>query len=118
LVTLLLALTDQFERRLGVAANQALELLPRLRGDYERAYYKGIICERRAKARLHDGGPGVAAAAYEWLCEAMSWYEKAEAICPPGNDDATLRWNACARLIMSNSQLRPSSEEWVEPPLE
>jgi len=30
----------------------------------------------------------------------MSWYEKAEAVRPAANDDALLRWNTCARLIM------------------
>ena len=118
LITLLLALTDQFDRRLGIAANQALQLIPRLNGDYDRAYYNGIICERRAKARMHEGAPGAAPAAYDWLRSALDWYEKAEASSPPGNDDAALRWNACARLIMRNSQLRPKLEDWAEPPLE
>ena len=30
----------------------------------------------------------------------MSWFEKAQALRPPGDDDALLRWNACARLMM------------------
>jgi hypothetical protein len=30
----------------------------------------------------------------------MAGYEKAEALREPGNDDAVLRWNTCARLIM------------------
>src|SRR5438445_2904609 len=49
LITLLLALTDQFHDDPG-ALTKARELLPRLEGDYERAYYAGLICERRAKA--------------------------------------------------------------------
>ena len=36
----------------------------------------------------------------------MNWYEKAEAIRPAGNDDAVLRWNACARLIMRDQRSR------------
>lgn len=39
-------------------------------------------------------------AVYEWLSEAMEFFEKAETIRPLGNDDAILRWNNCARLIM------------------
>jgi len=118
LVMLLLAFTDQFDKRLGPALNQARELLPHLQGAYERAYYAGIICERRAKAWLHHDGPGSAAAAYDCFREAMNWYEKAEAVCPPGNDDPALRWNTCARLLMRNPRLQPASAERTEPPLE
>ena len=117
LVMLLLALTDQFDGRLGVAASQAQEVLPRLRDAYQRAYYAGIICERRAKARMNHGGPGAGFAAYEAFRDAMSWYEKAEAIRPAGNDDAILRWNACARIIMRNN-LVPRPKEDFEPALE
>jgi len=56
--------------------------------------------------------------AYDALKDAMSWYEKAEAIRPSGNDDAILRWNTCARLITSNSQLTPHVESGYEPALE
>jgi hypothetical protein len=59
--------------------------------------------------------PAAGAYAYEWLREAMTWYERAEAIRPAGNDDALLRWNACARLIMGNSRLEPAPEEREEP---
>jgi hypothetical protein len=51
----------------------------------------------------------------EWLCEAMNCYERAEGVRPPGNDDALLRWNACARLIMSDRRLVPAEEEPAEP---
>jgi hypothetical protein len=47
----------------------------------------------------------------------MTWYEKAEEIRPAGNDDALLRWNACARIIMRN-KLTARSEERVDLPLE
>jgi hypothetical protein len=83
-----------------------------LQGEYERAYYAGIICERKARALLKQGLPGAAFTAYDWLREAMNWYEQAEAIRPPGNDDATLRWNACARTIRDR-RLVPQSEESV-----
>jgi hypothetical protein len=56
--------------------------------------------------------------AYEALRDAMNWYERAEAIRPPGNDDAILRWNTCARLINGNSQLAPHPEPAYEPALE
>jgi hypothetical protein len=117
LIMLLLARTDQFDR-VGATAQAAREVLPRLQGEYERAYYAGIICERRATAQLERGGLGAQAAAYGWLREAMSWYEKAEALRPPGNDDALLRWNTCARLILRHPHIVPGPEERWEPPLE
>src|SRR5437773_10350218 len=102
LVLLLLALTDRFGKGYAVGVTQAQEVLPRLRDPYERAYYAGIISERRAKAQLHQGSHGSGHAAYDCLREAMSWYEKGETVRPAGNDDALLRWNACARIIMHN----------------
>ena len=110
LTTLLLALTDRFGKGYGVGAMQAKEVLPRLRNPYDQAYYGGIISERRAKALLHHGGSG--ADAYGFLREAMNGFEKAEAIRPPGNDDAIIHWNACARIIMRN-KLAPRDEETV-----
>lgn len=117
LVMLLLARTDLFAGMSG-DVNKAREVLPRLRDAYAQAYYAGIICERRAKARLAHGGPGSAFSAHDGFREAMAWYEKAEAIRPAGNDDAILRWNACARILMNNPQLKPGPEERMEQPLE
>src|SRR5438046_3045127 len=113
LVILLLAITDRFGRGYAVGITEATEVLPRLRDPYDRAYYAGIVCERRAKAYLRQGGPGCGFAAYEFLREAMTWYEKAEALRSPGNDDALLRWNACARIIMGNN-LTGRTDERVE----
>jgi hypothetical protein len=114
LTTLLLALTEQFDDDASCIA-EAWTTVARLRDDYERAYYSGIVCERRAKSRLRQGMPGSGPQAYEWLRDAMNWYEKAEAIRPAGNDDALLRWNACARLIMRDHHLVPNTEERGEP---
>jgi tetratricopeptide (TPR) repeat protein len=117
LVLLLLALTDRFSNGYAVAVMQAQEVRSRLRGEYERAYYAGIICERRAKVQLRQGYPGAGHNAYEYLREAMSWFEKAETLSPPRNDDALLHWNACARIIMGN-KLTARLEEKLELPLE
>jgi len=60
LVMLLLALTDQFHEdtsRIG----DAMGAVGRLRDDYERAYYTGIVYERRARAQLRQGTPGAGA---------------------------------------------------------
>ncbi|PZR70728.1 MAG: hypothetical protein DLM73_17260 [Chthoniobacterales bacterium] len=117
LITLLLAVTDRFGKGYGVSDTQAKELLARVKGEYERAYYTGILAERRAKAKLAQGTPGSKHYAYDGFRDAMSWFEKAEAVRPPGNDDALLRWNTCARIIEKN-RLVPREEDNSEPPLE
>ena len=117
LVILLLSITDQFGRRDRDEARQARELLPRLRNEYERTYYAGIILERQAKTILKRGTPGGQFQAYDWLRSAMELFEKAETIRPPGNDDALLRWNTCARTIV-RYKLTPRQEDYVEPFLE
>jgi hypothetical protein len=117
LTTLLLALTDRFGKGYTVGMTQIQEVLDQLSDAYERAYYAGIICERRAKTLLHQGSPGSSFEAYSFLREAMNSYEKAEAMRPAGNDDALLRWNACARIIMAN-KLVARPEEKVEMQLE
>jgi tetratricopeptide (TPR) repeat protein len=118
LVTLVLALTDQFRDEMASSRNapaRAGELLPRLSDEYDRAYYAGIICERRAKTQLRQGRPGAGSVAYEHFREAKEWYERAEAIRPAGNDDVLLRWNSCARLMTRHPSLRPAPEERYEP---
>src|SRR5436309_5128115 len=51
LIMLLLAVTDRFNKGYGVSDTQAGQLLARVTGEYERAYYAGIVAERRAKAK-------------------------------------------------------------------
>ena len=116
IIILLLAITDQFSTSSSGDVNRARQLLPRLQSEYEKKYYAGIICEREGMAILNRVTGGQFAV-YEWLSEAMEFFEKAEAIRPPGNDDAILRWNTCARLIMRH-HLKPINEKYVEPPLE
>jgi hypothetical protein len=116
-IMLLLAVTDRFGKGYGVSDTQTKELLSRVKGDYERAYYTGIVVERRAKAKLAQGTPGSRHYAYDGFREAMSWFEKAETLRPAGNDDALLRWNTCARIIEKN-RLVAREEDNVEPPLE
>ena len=114
-VMLLLSITDQFDDDAAMAVVEAWKCAEELRSEYDRAYYSGIIWERRAKARLRRGVPDCGPRAYEWLREAMVWYERAESVRPPGNDDALLRWNTCARLIMRDRRLVPQAEERGEP---
>ena len=117
LVMMVLALTDI---QSGVAASgvmKAKEYLGRIKDEYQRTYYSGMIAERRGQTLLAQGGMGSGSMAYDSLKEAMSFYEKAESIRPEGNDDAILRWNTCARVLSGNSHLAPSSEQY-EPALE
>jgi hypothetical protein len=118
LVTLLLAITDQFGQAPTEGVRRAREVLPRLQDEYKRAYYAGIICERCAKAQLGSGAPKSGEMAYHWLREAMSWYEKAESQRPSGNDEAILRWNTCGRLLARYPHLRPETDEPVALSLE
>jgi hypothetical protein len=113
---LLLSLTDQFGH--GVSPGRPVELIKNLHSEYERAYYEGIVRERWADFLLRQGSPGAGFTAYESLREAMEHYQRAEALRPPGNDDALLRWNTCARILMRNRELRPRGEEAFEPALE
>ena len=110
LVMLLLATTDRFESPRPVPVKSARDLLPRLTGAYEREYYAGIIWEREAIAWLRSNRPMGGPAAFDCFRQAMACYERAEALRPPANDDAILRWNSCARLIMSNRDVAPVDE--------
>jgi hypothetical protein len=117
LVVYLLALTDQFGDNREGGVGRALGVIAKLRGEYERAYYTGIIHERRGKARLAQGGLGSGNAAFELLHDAMHWYEKAQALHSAGNDDAILRYNTCVRLIQ-DYRLEPPVHERHDYPLE
>ena len=109
LVTLILALTDQF----GVTeppptVAQVRAYVDRLESEYQRHYYTGIICERRARAFLRR--PMGRAFAFEAFREAMTWFERAAEIRPEAEDEALLRWNSCVRTIRRNN-LTARSEE-------
>ena len=110
LVTLLLALTDQFDHDLKGRFKKAREILTRFDGEFARLYYGGIICERRANVHRKRHVPGSNHVSYEWYIQAMQCYEEAAELSPPNNDDAILRWNTCARIIMRNSELKPDVE--------
>lgn len=109
LILMLLSITDAFSSGgSGGAAGapRALAVLPRLDGDYNRAYYEGLIHERKARSVLTRGGPGAGYGAHAGLTQAMACFERAEALRPPGNDDSILRFNACVRLMTSTPSIR------------
>lgn len=99
IVMLLLALTDQFGAETYELTRRAQALLARITDAYQRAYYEGIIHERLAHAQLGHTALQGEAMAYESLRSAMDAFERAEPLRAPGNDDAILRWNTCARTL-------------------
>ena len=99
-----LAITDQFTGGPSDRHTEAGSSFQSLTDRYERLYYTGLLHERRAKAQLRAGhSPYALRVLFE---EAMRYFEEAEQISPPGNDDAILRWNRCARLLQS----RPNAD--------
>jgi hypothetical protein len=118
ITTLVLALSDQFRNEGAHRAEEARSLAASLKDEYARCYYSGIVFERRAMRQLDRGATGAGQIAYEQLRQAMTWYEKAEALRPSGNEDALLRWNTCARVIDGNSDIRPAPAQDVPTQLE
>lgn len=115
-ITLILSITDQFRRGVGSRGGaRAMEQVAKLPGQYERAYYSGLVSERQGRAHLLHGGIQ-RTFAYEGLHDAMQHYEKADSLKPAGVDDAILRWNACVRTIQREG-LQPRRDE-PELPLE
>jgi hypothetical protein len=115
LITLLLALTDKM-RNSGVnpAFDQAQEIIQKLDSSYSKSYYLGVIFERRAKYHLKQGGPGSGTAAHPWFIKAMDSYEHALSADDPKNQNAVLRWNSCARILNSRSDVTADDSDNAE----
>ena len=118
LTMLVLALSDRMEEGHVQAVAKAREYVGRIVDEYQRYYHSGIIAERRGQGLITRGGMGAGAIAYEAFREAMTWYAKAEAIRPAGNDDSILRWNTCVRILQRRTDLSPGSDLPYEPALE
>ena len=108
-VTLVLALTDQFPH--GIGMKEVMHLATGLADDYDRCYYTGIVHERHAIALFRQTDFRSSDTVYTLLMQAMERYRMAEAIRPAGNDDALLRWNACARFVQRYPYLQPGEHE-------
>jgi hypothetical protein len=117
-ITLILALSDQLHEDMA-HFEEAMALVGEL-GGYERAYYEGILCERRAKAHFRSHALFSRHVAHDWFRRAMVCFESAmtSPSRPAGSEDAILRWNTCARLLMRHPELEPAIEERSEAPLE
>ena len=105
-VTLLLARTDLFDDEYVAALERAKAVLGSLAGEFDRAYYEGVIYERWAKAETRRGVPHHVARG--WILHAMQCFERAEGLSSPDNPDAILRWNTCARLLAREAEAAPA----------
>ena len=113
-ISLALALIDEIPEEASSFAT-AMETISHLETPYDRAYYSGIAWERRAKALFSSRGPGSSGYVYEWIVEAMQFFEEAERLRPSGNDSSILRWNACVRFLERHKGLAPRTEQAPEP---
>ena len=117
-ITLILSLSDQFGSRGTGSFGEAMQLAKDLMPEFERAYYQGVVCERRGIAQLRMSGAVSGQLAYDWFRQAMDHFIVAEEASPPGNDDAVLRWNTCARIINTRDDVRPAPDSGPELMLE
>jgi hypothetical protein len=109
LVILLLSLSDQFsEKSFHLSKTRVNDLIAKLDDPYQKAYYKGLVCEKRGMATLQHQAPSYVV--YEWLDKAMHWYDEADKLSH-NNDDPVLRWNTCARIINHNPQIQPREDD-------
>jgi hypothetical protein len=111
LILLLLAITDKFDQKLSAEFAKAKEVIEQLSDRYCKAYYRGIVFERRAMTHLKSGQHGAGRLAHEWLVKAMDSYDEALTFCNPGNQDAVLRWNTCARIINETPHVMPPAKD-------
>jgi hypothetical protein len=112
---LILALTDTFpesgtkrgEPGPGAGRAAAVGIRARLlRRPRRRASRPRVTHARRPRPRLAGGRS---------LREAMRSFERADAVKPADNEDALLRWNACARLFHRHPELAVIDEERTAP---
>jgi hypothetical protein len=110
-IVLLLSLTDMFARGIAERFDEALALARALPDEYERAYYAGIVFERRAKAHHRSTSPAAGQVAYEWFRRAMGAFAEAEQLRPEGDDSAILRWNSCVRRLRAHPDLHADVDD-------
>ena len=112
LKNIVLAMSDRLGKGYAIGSSDINDYVERLCDEYERAFYNGVVFEKRAKAMLANGG----LYAYEMCAKAMECFERAESLRPDGINDPVLRWNECARLIDRN-RLHPhipSANDMIE----
>lgn len=110
LIMLILTLTEQFDQ--GISTDEALDGVNRLTDPYRKAYFTGIVHERRAFAIFRESDFRSGHAVHTLLTHAMDCYDQAQALSPDSNDDALLRWNTCARFLIAHPQLTRAKGKW------
>lgn len=108
-VMLILALSDQLSERMG-AFEEAQALVDELEKPYDRNYYSGVLCERRARAHFRQVSMGSGHVAYDWFQQALEYFDKAAKGRPKDNDEAYFRWNAVVRTLERHHSLQPYRE--------
>ena len=68
LITIVLAMSDRFGKDYAIGDSQIKDYLARFSDEYERAYYTGIVYERRAKASLIKKCPARSRRHMSFLC--------------------------------------------------
>ncbi len=112
IIELILSLTDQFQSGKAGLVAETEALASQMESKYHEAYYRGLINERRAVAQLENCRPSSGEIIYDWLRDAMHFYESAQKLQSDStdNDESILRWNTCARLIMAHPSVCPADE--------
>lgn len=108
-ISLILSLSDQLSERMG-AFEEAQMIVHGLKKKYERNYYSGVLCERRARAHFRSDSMSSGHVAYDWFQQALDFFDKAGKDRPKGNDKAYFRWNAIVRMLAQHPSLKPYAE--------
>jgi len=85
---------------------RARQALTGLSNEYDRLFYGGVLCTRRAKHQLRQRGAHSGASAYDSLRRAMEHFEAAARLAPE-SPEPVARWNACVRLIARHPACQP-----------
>ena len=110
LATLILALTDRLYGPRPVSPQTARDLLPRLRGEYERAYYAGIVWEREGIAWLRSEKPRAGSAAYECSDRGDGPLRAGRGSAPAGQRRRHPAVEQLRRMIVAHPDVAPAEE--------
>lgn len=113
--TLGLALTDQFPAHWMTLFDEARTAFGKLKSEYDRVYYLGILWERYAKAQVEAGRAHNAIHAFE---EALARFEEAEKIAPKDLPNPIVHYNRCVRALTTHPDLVRASHVPHEPEYE